>query len=179
MESPGKFNRPFRAVCRVGGGRATAPFGADQESSSEFYSRRDRPDALSPACSRPFPPAARAAARAHACGVVAASSRLPGFAAGILPACRHSRSCSRRSPRSGPPVVRLFQCVALCEVGEDGADRSGLFDAGHDPHRAAAVDADSHVDETGVTIAPPVSTNPTKLLPRPGLAFSTADPLLA
>jgi hypothetical protein len=31
----------------------------------------------------------------------------------------------------------------------------------------------------GVTIAPPVSTGPTKLLPSPGLFLSPADPLLA
>jgi len=42
--------------------------------------------------------------------------------------------------------VRFFQRAVLCEVGEDGADGGGSFDAGHDPHCAAAVAARAHVD---------------------------------
>jgi len=42
--------------------------------------------------------------------------------------------------------VRFLQRAVLCEVGEDGADRGGFFDAGHDPYRAATVAAAAHVD---------------------------------
>lgn len=34
----------------------------------------------------------------------------------------------------------------LCEVAEDGANRVGFFDAGHDPYRSAALEAAAHVD---------------------------------
>ena len=50
-------------------------------------------------------------------------------------------------PRGRGAVVRFLQRAMLCEVGEDGADGCGFFDAGHDPYRtAAAVDAGAHVD---------------------------------
>jgi len=49
--------------------------------------------------------------------------------------------------------VRFLQRAVLCEVGKAwmtpcgyGADGGGFFDAGHDPHRAAAVAASAHVD---------------------------------
>ena len=53
----------------------------------------------------------------------------------------HSGRCAR-----GGSVVRFLQRAVLCEVGKDGADGGGFFDAGHDPHRAAAVAAGAHVD---------------------------------
>ncbi len=54
-------------------------------------------------------------------------------------------------PGSGPsarrwPIVRLLHRTMFLEVGEDGADGVGFFDAGHDPHRTAAVDAGAYVD---------------------------------
>ena len=42
--------------------------------------------------------------------------------------------------------MRLVERVVFGEVGQYGLDRSGFLDAGHDPHRAAAVDAGRHVD---------------------------------
>jgi len=42
--------------------------------------------------------------------------------------------------------VRFLPRAELFEVGEDGADGGGFFDAGHDPHRATAVAARAHVD---------------------------------
>ncbi len=51
----------------------------------------------------------------------------------------------RWAARSGA-VVRFLQRAVLLEVGEDGADGDGFFDAGHDPYRTAAVDAGAHVD---------------------------------
>jgi len=69
---------------------------------------------------------------------------LPGFAVGVV-AGEVSRGISGRGARGGS-VVRFYQRAVLCEVGEDGADGGGFFDAGHDPHRAAAVDAGAHVD---------------------------------
>ena len=42
--------------------------------------------------------------------------------------------------------MRWLRRAVLREVIEDGADRGGLFDAGHDAYRAAAVDAGGHVD---------------------------------
>jgi len=40
----------------------------------------------------------------------------------------HSGRCARCRP-----VVRWLHRAVLCEVGEDGADGGGVFDAGHDP----------------------------------------------
>jgi len=42
--------------------------------------------------------------------------------------------------------VRFLQRAVLFEVGENGADGGGFFDAGHDPHRATTVDERAHVD---------------------------------
>jgi len=42
--------------------------------------------------------------------------------------------------------VRFLKRAVLCEAGGDGADGGGLFDAGRDPQRAAAVDIRAHVD---------------------------------
>ena len=42
--------------------------------------------------------------------------------------------------------MRSLQRAVLLEVAEDGANRVGFFDAGHDPYRTAAVDAGAHVD---------------------------------
>jgi len=50
-----------------------------------------------------------------------------GFVAGGM-----SRGISGRCARGGS-VVRFLQRAVLCEVGEDGADGGGFFDAGHDP----------------------------------------------
>jgi len=69
---------------------------------------------------------------------------LPCFAFGIVPgglSRGHSGRCAR-----GGSVVRFLPRAVLFEVGEDGADGGGFFDAGHDPHRAAAVAARAHVD---------------------------------
>jgi len=70
--------------------------------------------------------------------------RRRGFAFGIVPG-GVSRSISGRCARGGS-VVRFLQRAVLFEVSEDGADGGGFFDAGHDPHRAAAVAARAHVD---------------------------------
>ena len=53
----------------------------------------------------------------------------------------HSGRCAR-----GGAVVRFLLRAVLCEVGENGPDGFGFFDAGHDPHRAAAAAARAHVD---------------------------------
>jgi len=63
-----------------------------------------------------------------------------GFVAGGL-SRGHSGRCAR-----GGSVVRFLPRAVLCEVGEDGSDGCGFFDAGHDPQRAATVDACAHVD---------------------------------
>ena len=42
--------------------------------------------------------------------------------------CGYSGRCA-----SCRPVVRFLQRAVLFEVGEDGADGGGFFDAGHDP----------------------------------------------
>jgi len=56
---------------------------------------------------------------------------LPGFAVSGLPG-GVSRGYSGRCARGGS-VVRFLPRAALYEVGEDGADGGGFFDAGHDP----------------------------------------------
>jgi len=84
------------------------------------------------------------AGRALTCGILAAACRLPGFAFGIV-AGGVSRGHSGRCARGGS-VVRFLQRTVLFEVGENSADGGGFFDAGHDPHRAAAVAARAHVD---------------------------------
>jgi len=55
------------------------------------------------------------------------------------------RGKSARCAR-GEAVVRFLQRAVLCEVGEDGADGDGFFNAGHDPQRAVTVAAADHVD---------------------------------
>ncbi len=75
--------------------------------------------------------------------VVAASDSDSGLAAGCV-AGASSRG-GRRGARCGP-VVRLLQRAVFLEVGEDGANGLGVFDAGDDPHRAAAVGAGGDVD---------------------------------
>jgi len=42
--------------------------------------------------------------------------------------------------------VRFLQRLVLCEVGEDGANGGGFFDADYDPSRAATVAAGVLVD---------------------------------
>ncbi|EGC93683.1 hypothetical protein ECD227_4109 (plasmid) [Escherichia fergusonii ECD227] len=66
-----------------------------------------------------------------------------GLAAGCV-AGTSSRGRRRRA-RCGP-VVRLLQRAVFLEVGEDGANGLGVFDAGDDPHRAAAVGTGGDVD---------------------------------
>ena len=56
---------------------------------------------------------------------------LPCFTFGVL-AGGVSRGRGGRCARGGS-VVRFLQRAVLCEVGEDGADRGGLFNAAHDP----------------------------------------------
>jgi len=85
-----------------------------------------------------------AAGRSLPCGIMAAPYWLPGFAFGVV-AGGVSRSISGRCARGGS-VVRFLKRAVLFEVGEDGADGGGFFDAGHDPHRAATVAARAHVD---------------------------------
>jgi len=56
---------------------------------------------------------------------------LPGFAFGVVAggaSCGHSG----RFARVGS-VVRFLNRAALYDVGGDGSDRGGFFDAGHDP----------------------------------------------
>ena len=43
-------------------------------------------------------------------------------------------------------IVRFLQRAVLFEVSKGGADDAGIFDAGGDPRRAAAMYADGHVD---------------------------------
>jgi len=69
---------------------------------------------------------------------------LPCFAVGVV-AGGVSRGHSGRCARGGS-VVRFLQRAVLFEVGENGADGGGFFDAGHDPHRATTVDERAHVD---------------------------------
>jgi len=64
---------------------------------------------------------------------------LPCFAFGVV-AGGLSRGHRGRCARGGS-VVRFLKRAVLCEVGEDDSDGCGFFDAGHDPHRAAAVAA--------------------------------------
>jgi len=58
----------------------------------------------------------------------------------------------------GGSVVRFLPRAVLYEVGEDGADGGGSFDAGHDPQRAAAVDAGArlwtHTKSSGGRLEP-------------------------
>ena len=70
-----------------------------------------------------------------------------GFRLGVVAdsAITRSRSHRGRCARCRP-VVRWLPRAVLCEVGEDGSDGCGFFDAGDDAHRAAAVDAGFHVD---------------------------------
>jgi len=42
------------------------------------------------------------------------------------------------SPLAAALLLRFLKRAVLYEVGEDGADGGGLFEAGRDPHRAAA-----------------------------------------
>jgi len=142
-----KFKRAFRTVWRVGGGRASAGLGADRTSASQISASWGRGALPSVVISRRFP----AAGRARPCGLVAASCGLPGFAFGVV-AGGVSRGHSGRCARCRS-VVRFLQRAVLCEVGKAwmtpcgyGADGGGFFDAGHDPHRAAAVAAGAHVD---------------------------------
>lgn len=51
-----------------------------------------------------------------------------------------------RWPARSGAVVRSLHRVVLFEAGEDGPNGGGFFDAGHDPCRAAAVDAGAHVN---------------------------------
>jgi len=101
--------------------------GADRTFVSGNSASRARDAAPSVAISRRFP----AAGRALPCGIVAASCGLPGSAVGVVPG-GVSRGYSGRCARGGP-VVRFLKRAVLFEVGEDGADGGGLFDAGHDP----------------------------------------------
>jgi len=71
------------------------------------------------------------AGRALPCGIMAALYRLPGFAVSGV-AGGVSRGYSGRCARGGS-VVRFLKRAVFYEVGEDGADGCGFFDAGHDP----------------------------------------------
>ena len=71
------------------------------------------------------------AGRALPCGIMATSCSLPNFAFGFV-AGGLSRGYSGRCARGGS-VVRFLKRAVFCEVGEDGADGGGFFDAGHDP----------------------------------------------
>jgi len=71
------------------------------------------------------------AGRALPCGIMAALYWLPGFAVSGVPG-GVSRGRSGQCARGGS-VVRFLKRAVLCEVGEDGADGGGFFDAGHDP----------------------------------------------
>jgi len=88
-----------------------------------------------------LPTGCRAAGRALPCGIVAAPCGLPDFAFGVV-AGGVLRGYSGRCARGGS-VVRFLKRAVLFEVDEDSG---GLFDAGHDPHRATAVAAGAHVD---------------------------------
>jgi hypothetical protein len=84
------------------------------------------------------------AGRAQACPIVAALGRVAispsGWAGGGVARGRSGR-CARRGA-----VVRLLQRAVLLDVGADGADGGGLFDAGDDPHGATALDPRGRVD---------------------------------
>jgi len=92
----------------------------------------------------PFPADSRQRAAHGPAGSLPLRVVLPGFAFGVV-ADGVSRSMSGRCARGGL-VVRFLKRAVLFEVGEDGADRVGFFDAGHEPERAATVDARAHVD---------------------------------
>lgn len=81
--------------------------------------------------------------------LAAASCRLLVFALGPSTALRTGFVAGGRTrqQRAGRwPIVRLLHRTMFLEVAEDGADDCGVFDACHDPHRAAAVDAGVHVE---------------------------------
>ena len=108
--------------------RSPAPgLGADRTFASRNSAARGRYAAPSVVISHRFP----AAGRALPCGIMAAACCLPDFAFGIV-AVGLSRGISGRCARGGL-VVRFLPRAALYEVGEDGADGGGFFDAGHDP----------------------------------------------
>ena len=94
-----------------------------------------------------FPTDSRQRAERFPAGSLPLRAVLPGFAVSGVPggvSRGHSGRCAR-----GGSVVRFLKSAVLFEVGEDGAagaDGGGFFDAGHDPHRAAAVAAGVHVD---------------------------------
>jgi len=71
------------------------------------------------------------AGRALSCGIMAALYWLLGFAVGGVPG-GVSRSHSGRCARDRR-VMRFLKPTVFCEVGEDGADCGGFFDAGDDP----------------------------------------------
>jgi len=141
------FKRPFRTVWRVGGGRASAGLGADRTFARGISAARGRvasPSVATLADSRQW--AERGLAGSWPLRVV-----LPCFAFGVV-AGGMSRGHGGRCARGGS-VVRFLPRAVLCEMGEAwmtpcgyGADGGGFFDAGHDPHRAAAVAARAHVD---------------------------------
>jgi len=78
----------------------------------------------------PFPTGCRQRAEHFPAGSWPLRVVLPGFAFGGV-AGGVSRGYSGRCARGGS-VVRFFQRAVLFEVGEDGADGGGFFDAGHD-----------------------------------------------
>ena len=88
----------------------------------------------------------QALGQARPCGIAAASDGCWFRCWAAWPILRLRGHGHGRWPARSGPVVRLVQRAVLCEVGEDGADGVGFFDAGHDPYRTAAVDAGAHVD---------------------------------
>ena len=81
-----KFKRPFRAVCWVGGGRASPVLGTDRTSVSGISTSRGRAAAQCVAISHRIP----AQGRAQPCGVVAASDRTLAWLPAVWPAPHHA-----------------------------------------------------------------------------------------
>jgi len=80
---------------------------------------------------RPFLSESRQWAEHGPAGFLRLRVVLPCFAFGVVDG-GVSRVHGRRWAR-GRSVVRFLPRAVLFEVGEDGADGGGFFDAGHDP----------------------------------------------
>ena len=134
-----KFKRPFLAVCRVGGGRASGGLGKDRTCASALRHH------VGAQPGRPWPFLTQSRQRAKRAPAGSPPHLMAvGFRCwGAWPILRLRGHGHGRWPARSGAVVRFRQRVVLCEVGEDGC---GFFDAGHDPYRTAAVDAGAHVD---------------------------------
>ncbi len=134
-----KHKRPFRPVCRLGGGRDSAGFGRGSYVCGGVRHRGAAPRRSRQPLS-PIPGGGPSAALRDRGRI-----ELPcGFrlASWLIRRSRgHSGWCTRCRP-----VVRWLQRAVLLEMGEDLPDGRRRFHHRHNPHRAAAVDPCTHVD---------------------------------